>query len=502
VGLGAAVAAGAALVDSGWLDRARVATAAGAPLSEPAVIQSQNGVLNLALEAKIAAASVGGNTRNVWVYNGSFPGPTLRVKPGDQLKISFKNNLPEPTNLHYHGLHASPSGIADNVFIHVGSIGGTQNYVVDVPANHPGGLNWYHPHAHEFGTQQMFGGLAGALIVTGGLDNLPIFKTIPERLMVLQSTQFTNTGDVAVFGPGTGDPADNENLINGQLEPSISIREDEWQRWRILNATVNVVYELTLGGHSFKQVAMDGHPMGKTLDTAKLLLVPGQRAEVLVKGGPAGTYDLNGRILQRPGGPTTIKLGTLDVRPARTLCPCPDIGPDLVAFTDLSKASVDKQRTLKFDFNGNTSDFEIDGKVFDENRVDQCVQLNAVEEWTIVNEQEGPPAIPHPFHIHTNSFQVTKVNGVAVPVLGFQDTINVAGGTSVTIRMKFEDFVGKSVYHCHIIPHADRGMMGRFDIQNTPCAMVQSPTDETDGVAWLADSVEQDPALTCRLPGD
>src|ERR671916_417866 len=112
--------------------------AAGEPLQEPEVRLSTNGLLETTLEARNdPQVGVGGMT-----YGGLLPGPTLRLRPGDRLKVTLVNNLGGgPTNLHVHGMHVSPQGNSDNVFFHVEN-GQSFDYEFDVPANHPAGLLW------------------------------------------------------------------------------------------------------------------------------------------------------------------------------------------------------------------------------------------------------------------------------------------------------------------------------------------------------------------------
>src|SRR5262249_11021645 len=147
-----------------------------------------------------------------------------KVRPGDRLLIKLKNSLPQMTNLHTHGLHVSPSGNSDNPLLHIDP-DDTFDYHIDIPPDHAGGLNCYHPHAHGDGTQQMFGGLSGALLVQGGLDKLKSIKGIKTRLMVIQSSKFDANGNVITFGTGAsgnGNPATHTHFINGQLNPTVT----------------------------------------------------------------------------------------------------------------------------------------------------------------------------------------------------------------------------------------------------------------------------------------
>ena len=130
----------------------------------------------------------------------------------------------------------------------------------------------------------------------------------------------------------------------------------------------------------------------------------------------------------------------------------------LEPFCDLRELPVANRRTLTFTMRGG---FLIDGKPFDPNRVDQFVVLDTVEEWTVVNDSP----LVHPFHIHVNPFQLTHVNGMPVDEPGYRDTVSIAPlGGSITFRTLFLDFPGRSVFHCHIVPHSDLGMMGVFEV--------------------------------------
>ncbi|MEA5499230.1 multicopper oxidase domain-containing protein [Limnoraphis robusta Tam1] len=114
------------------------------------------------------------------LYNGQIPGPRLEAKPGDTIRINFTNKLSQPTNLHYHGLHISPTGNADNVFLHIPP-GESFTYEFTLAKNHPSGTFWYHPHLHGLVAEQLFGGLAGLLIVRGEFDEIPEIKAAQEQ---------------------------------------------------------------------------------------------------------------------------------------------------------------------------------------------------------------------------------------------------------------------------------------------------------------------------------
>jgi FtsP/CotA-like multicopper oxidase with cupredoxin domain len=142
------------------------------PSLAPSVHHSQGGLLAVTLQAQQQTVALGDRAATLLTYNGQVPGPRLEVQPGDTVRITFDNQLDQPTNLHYHGLHIPPTGSADNVFLSVPS-GEQSTYEFEIPATHPAGTFWYHPHYHGLVAEQLFGGLAGLFVVRGSLDDIP-----------------------------------------------------------------------------------------------------------------------------------------------------------------------------------------------------------------------------------------------------------------------------------------------------------------------------------------
>src|SRR5262249_14592812 len=135
-------------------------------------------------------------------------------------------STPNSTNLHIHGMHVSPQGNSDNIFLQI-TPGQSQQYDYQIPFDQPSGLYWYHPHFHGFTEPQTGDGMAGALIVQGALDQLPGIVDLRERLLFIQAIQFAGNGQVV-----PGDQR-NQNLeirtINGQFNPTIRMQPGETQ---------------------------------------------------------------------------------------------------------------------------------------------------------------------------------------------------------------------------------------------------------------------------------
>jgi FtsP/CotA-like multicopper oxidase with cupredoxin domain len=137
-----------------------------------------------------------------------------------------------------------------------------------------------------------------------------------------------------------------------------------------------------------------------------------------------------------------------------------------VPVAPLPEATKERQLVLGHDMMGMGGDaFTINGSSFDPDRTDAIVKVGTVEEWQIVNGGGMMMDFDHPFHIHTNAFQVVSEDDRSPRFAAWRDTVNVPMGGSVRIRIPFQDFAGRTVYHCHIVDHEDLGMMGVIEMR-------------------------------------
>jgi FtsP/CotA-like multicopper oxidase with cupredoxin domain len=242
------------------------------------------------------------------------------------------------------------------------------------------------------------------------------------------------------------------------------------QRWRILNAAYQDDMLLDLQKHDLHAVAYDGIQLGAVQRLKQLLIAPGQRADVLVQAGGAGTYSLNAEPYDQ-GHPSpvgelarlVVSGAPMDMKLPRTL-PRPPL-------QTIQDSEITNRRTVTFSATAPEADaaghwqefgFFIDGKKFDPGRIDQRVRLGAVEEWTIDNTHEHDD---HVFHIHTNPFQVVSVNGKALAVPEWRDTVIVPRkGGQVVFRSRFLDYTGIYMVHCHMMNHEEMGMMQTVEV--------------------------------------
>lgn len=166
----------------------------GAALHQPHVLASQGGRLQVELTAA-AGVRLAGRDTSALVYNATSPGPTLQVRPGDELAIRLSNRLDQPTNLHTHGLRISPQHNSDNPFLRIDP-GTSFDYLYRIPPDHPAGTYWYHPHHHGTVADQIFGGLAGALLVDPPREQGPDLPVTDDRVLLVTDTTLDDDGRV------------------------------------------------------------------------------------------------------------------------------------------------------------------------------------------------------------------------------------------------------------------------------------------------------------------
>lgn len=459
----------------------------GLDLKDPNEIRSRNGVLNATLDVQTRDINVSGATLKARNFNGHLIGPTMRVRPGDQINVDFVNGMDQATNIHYHGLHVSPLGESDNVFRSFAP-GSTSTSSVTLPSTHEVGTFWYHVHFHGLSNNQVAGGLSGLLIIDGIEDKLAAFPGIVQRQLAIRDVT-TKDGAIVLDG------SDGEvtRLVNGQCEPRLSIKQGETQLWRIANIGANLFYDVELRGHTFAVLAEDGNLAWDVRTMASLPLPPGKRYDVLVRAGQPGQYELGTKdIPTAPDPHTKAVLGRLTVTPGdgRSPAPLPTSMADK-ARLDLSGATPTAKRDFKFSFGRDDKGkfiALINDKAYNISDRPVGVQLGSTEEWTLVNASEDP----HPFHIHVNNFQVMKINGQDALAASLADVVTIPAGTdcdsagmdagkcqpsTVVIRQRYDDFHGWFVFHCHILFHEDRGMMKNIQVLRPDDALRPPPHD-------------------------
>jgi FtsP/CotA-like multicopper oxidase with cupredoxin domain len=541
-------------------DATCVRYAAGSTVAEPPALSSVNGKLEVTFYFQTATDAQGLKRYCYGYTDGSGNpqwSPTLHVNAGDELIIHFNNALPvnntadspshmmmkmkanaavdsalpadcqtgqTPTaasaNLHFHGTNVAPVCHQDEVINTIIPAQTEFDYDVQIPANEPPGLYWYHPHPHGYSDGQVIGGASGALIVDG-IENInTAVSGLPERTFVLRDQKIpaSESGDPSL--PATDLSVNYIPVVYPSYTPAVvqtpQLSQPEQEFWRVLNASSDTVLDIQLLAGTTAQnltvVSVDGVPLTDgsnnaiTTTATDYVLAPGARVEFIVTTPPAGaTWQLatqawnNGMQGDSDPGRTlaniTAATGTAPPPPM----PLTTTPTQLSRFVTISANTPENLRKFYFSFNGNGSNpqfyitEDILGAIpapFDPSVTNVTLQGGVVEQWRIENRTQ----MDHAFHIHQLHFQTIANNDVPVTDPTRRDTVDVPHWTgsgaypSVTLLMDFRDpnIVGTFVYHCHVLSHEDLGMMG--SIQVTPGATGITLTASPSSPAYGAET--------------
>jgi FtsP/CotA-like multicopper oxidase with cupredoxin domain len=445
-----------------------------------------------------------GSLTNTMGVNGNLLGPTIILEQGQNVNMHVTNNLGEPTTIHWHGLHVSPENDGGPHIV----ISPNQTWEPSWVVLDQASTNWYHPHLHHMTNVHVQKGISGMIIVkdpneaskslprTYGLDDFPI---------VVQSKAFDSNNQVIVESA-----LDVNVMVNGTLEPYLDAPA-QMVRLRLLNGSSERYYNFGFSNNmNFQMIATEGGLLENPLSMSRLMLAPGERAEIIVDLSllldqtiflksygaelPNGIY---GAAQPGMGAGQTIpnyannplngnNFDVLKINViASTPSPIQQISTNLNVLNpwDVNQANSNRTLTFQSSVQGPSAingPFTINGNFFDMDVINYQIPFNNIEIWTLTNQSP----ISHPFHIHGVSFYILDINGNPPPAYlrGRKDVVHVpAGQGTVRFITKFENFASLEhpyMYHCHMLTHEDDGMMGQYLIM-PPCdvSISNQPSD-------------------------
>lgn len=457
-------------------------------LTIPDTISGSNINLELQLGTHSFWPGISTNTMGV---NGDILGPTIILNKNEQVTLNVDNKLGEPTTIHWHGLHVAPEHDGGpHTVIDSGSVWSPSFTVLD-----HAGTYWYHPHLHHKTNEHTSKGIAGLIIVRDQEEavlNLPRTYGVDDFPVVIQTKEF-NTNHQITWDTNS----DSVLMVNATRDPVLSAPA-QVVRLRVLNGSSNRSFNLGLSNNeSFSMIASDGGLLESPLVMTRLLLSPGERAEILLNltgrenevvylrsyaaefqngiygatnPGMSPMMTLNGYNPNWMNG-TNFDIMQINVT-APSTNPVTSIPSSLVTVNRLTLGDIDTTRAFTFNHmvmgqNQLNGHFSIDMQPFDMDVINHTIPLNNIEMWTLTNQT----AIAHPFHVHMDQFFVLDRNGVPPPAHenGRKDVVLVRPQETVRIIMPFVDFYNDSVpymYHCHMLTHEDHDMMGQFVVVN------------------------------------
>jgi FtsP/CotA-like multicopper oxidase with cupredoxin domain len=450
--LSAPVAAAAqSFAPAGWAD--------GVKLNELVDRNPDPKIVEIDLTAKLADVQIDGNTVHAWTYDGGIPGPLIKTRVGDRLIVHFTNELNEPTTVHWHGVRVpiEMDGVPELSQPEVKKGGSfTYDFVV-----RDAGLYWYHPHVMS--AAQVGFGLYGALLVEDANDGVGVDDQVTLVL-----------SDIGFDGKGKLEPADSGGsagmvfgregeyvLANGRRRPTLKARPGAPQRWRIVNAAKSRFFYLDLDGQPFTVIGADGGLQERPVTTDILLVTPGERVDVIVapKGKAGAPLALRAMLYNRGYGSVEYR-SVEEVLTIEFTKEPPVTAKPITVTRALPPPSAEGATTVDIvltlpPMQNSKSEFQVNGQPFWKAKP-YLAKLGEKQLWIVKNDSDWD----HPFHLHGFFFQVIDDKGQPVRPLALKDTVNVPMKTTVRLLVTFDERPGQWMFHCHILDHADGGLMG------------------------------------------
>lgn len=449
------------------------------PLAKSHVDEQGRRVFDLTAQA--GEHDFGGGPTGTWGYNGGYLGPTLRAQRGEQVVVNVRNQLGEPTTVHWHGMHlpAAMDG-GPHQPIRPGATW-SPTWKIDQPA----ATLWYHPHPHGETARHVYRGLAGIFLLDDPATSvaaLPSAYGVDDIPVVVQDKKLTRGGDLSEGGFSLGGMGilGGTIAVNGTVAPYLDVTTER-VRLRLLNASNARVFQFGFADErAFAVVGSDGGLLSAPFETDRIQLSPGERAEIVVtvRAGERAVLRSFAPDLGPNTGLTSRFVGgrdsfdILEVRPAQRLGSSPAIPAKLVDVPRLERSQAVKERD--FSLTSQT----INNRQMDMSRIDATVTKDSVEIWNVVNND----GLPHNFHLHDVQFQLLSIDGGPPPpqLAGWKDTVYVEPTRRYELIARFADYADPAtpyMFHCHVLFHEDQGMMGQFAVVE-PGQTAQPPTHE------------------------
>lgn len=453
-------------------------------------------VFEMNLVAKVATVElVAGKKTAAWTYNGTVPGPLVDVVAGTRLVVHFKNELPQATTIHWHGVRLPNSMDGAMAVQEPVQPGGTFEYsfVLRDP-----GLYWFHPHHRS--DSQIERGLYGVIRVRGTSEP----RVDHEHVVVLDDVRLQSDGALpADLDDYSQLPLDlklhgrwsDTVLVNGRNDRALTLQAGAIHRFRFLNTANLRYFNLTVPGHKFRVIGTDGSLFEKPYDTTHILIGPSERYDaLLIPSAAVGAQlplmsDAFSRAEDDTLQPaiTALKMSIGSSVTGRTLADSlpgvavpriavPDGEPTLIEFDQGTQGGAEGY-TLPADgpdpLVGKDGDpiFVINKKAGSDIPPIE-VKLGETKKFKIHNISHQI----HVFHLHGFFFQIVDTDDSYDPVKkpfalrrelmdqAQKDSVTIRSGFSVTIVAKFDDEPGRWMYHCHIPEHSERGMMSEIRV--------------------------------------
>ncbi|MFF2354362.1 multicopper oxidase family protein [Kitasatospora sp. NPDC058115] len=455
-----------------------------------------------------------------WTYGGTYPGPTLSVRSGRRTVVSHRNELPVPSVVHLHGGHtpADNDGYPVDLLLPVGSsaddatahalaglagmagmagmegmagmktmrgsagraardavrtVTGTRDYTY--PGHQRAATLWYHDHRMGFTGPAVWRGLTGFhLVHDDEEDALPLPRGERDLPLMLADRAFAADGSFAypATDPDLAVPGVTDDYMNGVLGDVVLVNGAPWPRaevdraryrLRLLNASNARLYRLELdpqppGGDALVQIGGDGGLLEEPVAHDAVEIAPAERFDLVVDFSryPPGTAV---RLMNRFGAGRTEEVMLFEVgsRPVNDDPPLPE---RLCTLERLDPEAAVATRVFGFR-RSRDGNWTINNRLYQPGRALAAPELGSTEIWRFFSD------VHHPVHVHLNAFQVLSRNGRDPGPYdeGWKDTVDLRPAEAVEVLVRFTDYPGSYMLHCHNLEHEDMAMMADFTVE-------------------------------------
>jgi FtsP/CotA-like multicopper oxidase with cupredoxin domain len=428
----------------------------------------------------------------VWSYNGAVPGPEIRLRQGERLRVAIENQLSEETTVHWHGLRV-PNAMDGVPHLTQPPIGPGESFVYefDLP---DAGTYWYHPHERSF--EQVGRGLYGPLIVE---EREPI-RVDRDVTWVLDDWRLLADAQISDDFGNFMDASHNGRVgntvtVNGRIPETFAVRAGERLRLRLINAANARIFALEFQDHRPTVIALDGQPVTPHEPAGgRVILGPAMRADLVfdMTGRPGERFSvidpfyrgLEYRLLDLTyEDAPPLREHPLDVpmRLAANTMPEPDPATadrHEIAFSGGmmggmmggggmmdggGMGGMMRGRMMEGMMGGmmrrtqHSGIWAINGVAATGDVMEPFLTLRRDRSYVLA--MHNHTAWHHPMHLHGHAFRVIARNGRTTRYQEWQDTVLMAPHESVDIAF-VADNPGDWMFHCHILEHQAAGMMG------------------------------------------
>ncbi|MHB0858590.1 MAG: multicopper oxidase family protein [Anaerolineae bacterium] len=453
-----------------------------------------------------------GSLESVQSLPENYVGPIIRVRKGQRLRITFVNDLPDPRHasiIHWHGLHLPEEMDAHPRYV----VSPGQTYTYDFTVTDRAGTYWFHPHPDMLTGPQVYRGLAGLFIVTDDEeDQLALPSGAQDVPLVIQDRTFDSRNQLVYLGNGMGGMGGmmtrtmgflgQQVLVNGRPDFVLDATTRAY-RLRLLNGSNSRIYKLAWSdGTPLTVIGTDGGLLETPAQRRYVMLAPGERVELwadwsgrrvgdqiaLESLGFEGAESGGMPGMMMGGGnapPLGAPMSVLKVRLARQDQETLRL-PEKLSSVNRHRLedAVNRAAPRQFVLSLRGMQWLINGRTFKMNEAaeDEVVKLDTTEVWEFINARNpgqmmDSDGMAHPIHLHGVQFNVLERQ--VLPELqagwdtvregyvdeGWKDTVMLMTGERVKLLVRFTDFTGDFVYHCHNLEHEDGGMMRNYRVK-------------------------------------